>query len=100
MLILEGHYSQDDRFEKSDNWYTLDVITPFNKRNVMSNGGITLSIIGRDAWLPRDLYVFGLDTAEGRPNEIVHLVSVTEWNLGWLNEDTSEGQPSVNLPIN
>jgi hypothetical protein len=34
-----GDTSQDDRFEKSDNWYTLDVMDPFNKRNVMSNGG-------------------------------------------------------------
>ena len=70
-----GDTLQDDRFEKSDNWYTLDV-TPFNKRNVMSNGGITLSIIGEDAWLPRRLFLFGLDTAEGRPSEIVPLVSV------------------------
>lgn len=94
-----GDTSQDDRFEKSDNWYTLDVMDPFNKRNVMSNGGITLSIIGRDAWLPKELYLFGLDTAEGRPSAIVPLVSVSSWNLGWLSEDTSEGQPSVPLPI-
>ncbi len=93
-----GDTSQDDRFDKSDNWYTLDV-TPFNKRNVMSNGGITLSIIGKDAWLPRRLFLFGLDTAEGRPSEIVPLVSVSEWNLGWLSEDTGEGIPSVPLPL-
>jgi hypothetical protein len=91
--------SQDDRFEKSDNWYTLDVRDPFNKRDVMSNGGITLSIIGKDAWLPRRLFLFGLDTAEGRPNEIVPLVSLEEWDLGWLSEDTDEGNPSVSLPI-
>ena len=93
-----GDTSQDDRFEKSDNWYTLDV-TPFNKRNLMSNGGTTLSILGEDAWLPRRLFLFGLDTAEGRPSEIVPLVSVSEWNLGWLSEDTGEGQPSIPLPV-
>ena len=37
-----------DRTEKSANWYTLDV-EPFNKRDAMSNGGITLSITGDDA---------------------------------------------------
>jgi hypothetical protein len=91
--------SQGDRFDKSHNWYTLDVMTPFTKRDVMANGGITLSIKGRDAWLPRHVYVFGLDTLDGRPSEMVPLVSVTEWNLGWLSEDTSEGQPSVVLPV-
>ena len=93
-----GDTLQDDRHEKSDNWYSMDV-TPFNKRDVMSNGGITLSIKGRDAWLPRYVYVFGLDTPQGRPSEMVPLVSVTEWNLGWLSEDTTEGQPSVPLPV-
>jgi len=93
-----GDTSQDDRFKKSDNWYTLDV-TPFNKRNLMSNGGITLSIIGEDAWLPWRLFLFGLDTAEGRPSEIVPLVSVAHWNMDWLSEDTGEGQPSISLPV-
>lgn len=93
-----GDTLQDDRHEKSDNWYTMDV-SPFNKRDVMSNGGITLSIKGRDKWLPRDVYVLGLDTTQGRPSEIVPLVSVSEWNLGWLSEDTSEGQPSIPLPV-
>jgi hypothetical protein len=87
------------RFDKSHNWYTLPVMAPFTKGDVMANGGITLRIKGRDAWLPRHVYVFGLDTMDGRPSEMVPLVSVTEWNLGWLSEDTSEGQPSVVLPI-
>lgn len=88
----------DDSLEKSDSWYTLDLNQPSSKEQ-MINGRITLSIRGRDAWLPRQLYLFGLDTAEGRPNAMITLVSVTEWNMGWLSEDTSEGQPSVNLPI-
>jgi hypothetical protein len=88
----------EDRFEKSDNWYTLDV-EPFIKRNVMSNGRITLSIRGRDAWRPRRLFLFGFDTAEGRPSAIVPLVSVREWEFGNLSEDTTEGRPSIDLPI-
>ena len=89
---------QGRRFEKSDNWYTLDV-EPFNKRDAISNGGITLSITGDDAWLPRRLFLLGLDTAEGRPSEIVPLVSVREWNLGWLSKDADEGNESVSLPL-
>jgi hypothetical protein len=89
-----------ERFEKSHNWYTLDVLDPFNKRDVMANGGITLSIKGEDAWLPRHMYVFGLDTLNGRPSQIVPLVSVTESNLGWLSENLGEGQPYIPLPVN
>jgi hypothetical protein len=91
--------AEGNRFDMSHNWYTLDVTTPFTKRDVMANGGIKLSIKGRDAWLPRHVYIFGLDTLDGRPSEMVPLVSITEWNLGWLSEDTTEGQPSVNLPV-
>jgi hypothetical protein len=97
-----GDTSQDDRFEKSDNWYTLDVREPFNKRDVMSNGGITLSISGEhgeDAWLPRRLFLYGLDTAEGLPSEMVPLISLEEWNLGWLSKDADEGNESVSLPL-
>ena len=89
-----GDTSQDDRFEKSDNWYTLDVEVPFVKKDLTADGGITLGTGGERAWLPRHLYMFGLDMAEGHPTEIVPLVSVTNWNMGWLSEDTREGQPS------
>jgi hypothetical protein len=89
---------QDYRFEKSDCWFTLDV-EPFNKRDLMSNGGITLSITGDDAWLPRRLFLYGLDTAEGRPSEIVPLVSVREWDLGWLSTEADEGNEFISLPI-
>jgi hypothetical protein len=65
----------------------------------MANGGIKLSIKGRDAWLPKQVFVYGFDTEEGRPTQIVPLVSMRSWALGWLSEDTSEGQPSVNLPV-
>jgi hypothetical protein len=95
-----GDTNQDDRGEEYDNRYTLDV-NPFNKRDVMSNGGITLSITGDDgdAWLPRWLFLFGLDTAEGRPTEMVPLYGKRQWDFGWLSTDTTEGQPSVNLPL-
>jgi len=38
---------------------------------------IGLSILGTDAWMPKTVFVFGSgrDTAVGRPNEVVNLVS-------------------------
>ena len=56
-------------------------------------------IHGRDAWLPKVLFLYGLDTQTGRPNEIVHLVSIPEWDLGMLSTDAQEGKPSVPLPV-
>ena len=68
----------------------------FTKRQV---SGITLAIKGRDAWRPKSVYLFGIDTLDGPPSAIVPLVSVSNWDLGNLSEDTTEGRPSVDLPI-
>jgi hypothetical protein len=81
------------------NWYFLDVEVPFTRGDIVSNDGIRLSILGTDAWLPKTVFVFGLDTATGRPNEVVSLVSVPEWDLGWLSTDLQEGAPSIVLPV-
>lgn len=81
-------------------WYFLDVETPFTQADMVANGSIRLIILGTDAWLPKTVFVFGLDTASGRPNEVVTLASVPEWGLGWLSADLHEGSPSVLLPLN
>ena len=36
------------------------------------------------------VFVYGFDTAEGRPTEIVTLVSILEWTMGYLSTDDSE----------
>jgi hypothetical protein len=90
---------QDDLESATTNWYMLDAAAPFTRGDVLANGRIRLSILGDDAWRPMWLYVFGLDTAAGRPNEVVSLVSVPVWSQGWLSSDTSEGSPSVDLPV-
>ena len=90
--------AQDDLEEYTGNWYFLDVPVPFTRGDVLSNGGISLSILGTDSWSPRSLFVYGLDTAAGRPNEVVPLVSIPLWELGTLSTDLGEGQPSVDLP--
>jgi len=80
-------------------WHFLEVERPFTRADVVSKGAIHLSILGADAWLPTTVFVFGLDTEEGRPNEVVTLSAVPKWALGWLSTDPSEGAASVALPI-
>jgi hypothetical protein len=94
-----GDTPQDDLEPSTANWYFLDVDTPFTRGDIASNGSIRLSIVGTDAWLPRTVFVFGLDTETGRPNEVVMLASIPEWDLGWLSADPQEGNQSVDLPL-
>jgi hypothetical protein len=90
---------QPDLEAATSNWYELQVLTPFTRADVLTSGGITLHILGRDAWRPMWLYAFGLDTATGRPNEVVTLVAEHVWSHGWMSKDTTEGVPSVNLTV-
>lgn len=91
--------SQDDLEDYAANWYPMDAAVPFTRGDVLSNGGISLSILGEHEWSPKSVFVYGLDTAEGRPNEVVHLVSIPEWGFGSLSADSSEGEPSIDLPV-
>lgn len=80
-------------------WHFLDVERPFTRADIASKGAIKLSILGTDAWLPMTVFVFGLDTEEGRPREVVTLSAIPKWELGVLSTDPSEGAASVSLPI-
>ena len=91
---------QDDLERGVSNWYYLPVQTPFTKREIDSAGSvgrIELEILGRDAWLPESLYLFGLDTLSGRPTKLVPLVSRPDWQLGHLSQDETEGSPKLFL---
>jgi hypothetical protein len=90
---------QDDLEQYTANWYQVDVAVPFTKADVVANGGIRLSILGDDAWLPSQVFVFGLDTENGRPSEVVTLVALPQWDLGQLSTDPSEGESSIDLPV-
>jgi hypothetical protein len=90
---------QPDLEAATTNWYVMDAAVPFTRGDVLTNGGIRLSILGDDAWKPMRLFVFGLDTATGRPNEVVNLVSVPLWTQGWLSTDPQEGASSIDLPV-
>jgi hypothetical protein len=80
-------------------WHFLPVERPFTRADIASKGSIHLHILGTDAWLPTTVFVFGLDTEEGRPNEVVTLSAIPKWDLGWLSTDPSEGAASVTLPL-
>jgi hypothetical protein len=91
--------SQSDLERGTSNWYVMDTLVPFTRGEVQAGGRIVLSILGDDAWKPMSLFVFGLDTATGRPNQVVSLVSRPVWGPRWMSTDTSEGDPSVDLTV-
>jgi hypothetical protein len=91
--------SQPDLQKATSNWYLMDALVPFTRGELQARGRIVLSILGDDAWKPQVLFVFGLDTASGRPNEVVSLSSRPVWGPRWMSADASEGDPSVELPV-
>ena len=91
--------SQPDLEKGTTNWYVMDALVPFTRGEVQAGGRIVLSILGDDAWKPLALFVFGLDTASGRPNQVVSLASLPVWGPRWMSTDTDEGDPSVDLTV-
>jgi hypothetical protein len=91
---------QDDEEQYTANWYFIPVLAPFTRGGLRTKGSMRLSILGTDAWTPDRVFVYGLDTETGRPNTVVDLVTISEWTLGNLSTDSSEGQASVPLPVN
>jgi hypothetical protein len=91
--------AQDDLEKGKDNWYVLDAAVPFTRADVLANGGITLRILGSDAWRVGPMFLFGLDTATGRPNAVVNLTAQPLRDLGWMSSDTDEGSPSVEIEV-
>jgi hypothetical protein len=99
VLHKQIHDTEQDDFEAyTTNWHIFST-GAFTRGEILSNGSIELSILNTDAWIPKSLFVFGLDTASGRPNEVVSLVNMPYWNLGALSTDSSEGKSSVALPV-
>lgn len=101
-LVLDetiGNTDQNDLEAYSANWHIRNALPPFTRGDLIANGKIELSIQGDDLWRPTSLFVFGLDTPDGRPNEVVLLVSIPEWTFRALSTDTSEGDESKILPI-
>jgi hypothetical protein len=62
---------QDDFEDYTGNWHFLKPLVPFTRGDGISNGEITINVLETDAWLPKMLFLYGLDTPSGRPNEVV-----------------------------
>jgi hypothetical protein len=56
-------------------------------------------MLGDDAWLPGGLFLFGLDTASGRPTQVIPLAEQAVWRDGWLSTDENEGHKVAHLGI-
>jgi hypothetical protein len=89
---------QADQEQSQANFYYVPVDSSFSKGRLTANS-IKIKTNGSDAWLPVQFFVFGLDTETNRPGAVVPLVDIENWALGALSTDTSEGQPSVTLPL-
>jgi hypothetical protein len=91
--------SQSDLERGTSNWYVMDSLVPFTRGEVQAGGRIVLSILGDDAWKPQVLFLFGLDTASGRPSQLVSLVSLPFWGPRGMSTDAGEGDASVVLQL-
>jgi hypothetical protein len=96
VLVQEIHEKLKSNTAK---WFLFDALAPFTRGDVISNVCIRLAIQDDDAWLPKVLFLYGLDTSAGRPNEVVHLVSIPEWGFGPLSTNAQEGKSSIPLPV-
>lgn len=94
-----GDTPQNDLDEWLSSWYTFDAATPFSREELLAGGSVRLRILGTDEWRPLTLFLFGLDTADGRPNNVVLLHASPKWPFGSLSADGSEGDTSVLLSV-
>ena len=60
--------------------------------------GLAVIAWDRDAERLRALEGRGGEPVE-RPSEVVSLASLPVWGPRWMSSDTSEGDPSVDLPV-
>jgi hypothetical protein len=90
-----GDTSQEDLEQGDANFYEVPVITPFTQNSIAA---IRLEIKGDDAWLPRNFFLFGLDDATGRPELLVPLVHLPEWEFGPMSTGI-DGVTQILLPL-
>lgn len=89
---------QDDLEPFIHNVYTLSVRVPFT-REELRRGTLRLSISGKDMWAPASLGIFGFDTFDGRPQQVVPVSYNFPWRQGSMSRDPNEGSPSVDLNV-
>ena len=77
------------------NMYFFPAKAPFSKAELDSES-IVLTLGGQDEWVPRKLFLFGLNTAEGRANAIVPLVYLDYWPFGAMRTEGEAESVSKN----
>lgn len=90
--------TQKDLEAGGANFYSAPVIVPFTKRS-LDHDSITLRIKGLDDWRPSSFFIFGLDHAAGRPDNLIPLVHLPEWPHGFMQADPTSGMASVTLAL-
>ena len=89
---------QDDLQQGISNWYYFDVQPAFTMSQFEGmSGRIELTILGYDAWLPSHVFLFGLDTASGRPTQLSPIVTLPKWQNSDLSTDPHEGNKTIYL---
>lgn len=79
------------------NIYEIPVDSPFQRGQLMrEEGEVKLTLHGSDKWVPKKLFLFGLDRAE-RPSSVVPLVKIRD--PGPLSANPAEGVPFIKLPV-
>ncbi len=92
---------QEDLEWAEANFYTMPVIVPFSRAELDAES-ITMRILAMDNYQPQSLFIFGADSATGRPSALVPLVSIPDWKaagLGTLEPDPTNGTCAITLPL-
>jgi len=81
------------------NIYEIPVERPFRRSELRDSASaeMKLTIHGSDKWVPKKIFLFGLDHAEERPEHVVALTKM--YDPGPLSADPTEGVPSLILPV-
>lgn len=90
---------QTDLEIDTPNVYEIAPLEPFTRRQLVANdaGRIELGIQGSDKWIPKRIYLFGLDSPSPRPKHVVPLARLSD--PGPLSADPTEGFPAIRLPL-
>jgi len=81
------------------NIYEVPVDAPFRRSELRESEAaeVKLTIHGSDKWVPKKIFLFGLDQPTEKPETVVPLVRV--YDPGPLSADPTEGVPSLTLPV-
>ncbi|NIR44661.1 MAG: hypothetical protein GWN99_10180 [Gemmatimonadetes bacterium] len=89
---------QTDLEINSSNVYRIPVERPFTRAELEAEESeVRLGIQGSDMWVPKKIFLFGLDAAEEPPSRVVSLVRV--YDPGPLSISPTEGVSALSLPL-